>query len=160
MDLTDLQASASVVIAAPPDKLYEFIADMPRIGEISPECTGGEWESNSRIVGATFIGANRSGDYSWKARMRVVVAEPASEFAWDNMGAATDELGDDSEPNARWSYKFTPVAGGTEVEETWRMLRIVPQLEAMGEQFVNGLPEARRANMEETLTKLKALHES
>jgi hypothetical protein len=156
MNLNDLQASASVVVAAPPDKLYEFIADMPRIGEISPECTGGEWESSSRAAGATFIGSNTSGDFSWQARMRVSVADPPREFAWENMGGV--DAGD-GEPNARWGYVFTPVGGGTQVEETWKLLRISPQLEAIGEDFVNGLPEARRKNMEETLVRLKAIFE-
>jgi hypothetical protein len=156
MDLRDLQASASVVIAAPPDKLYEFISDMPRIGEISPECTGGEWESSSGTVGATFIGSNASGGISWQARMRVAVAEPPREFAWENMGGVA---AGDGEPNARWRYVFTPVVGGTQVEETWKMLRILPQLEARGEDFVSGLPEVRRKNMEETLARLKALYE-
>jgi len=156
MDLSDLQACASVVVAAPADKLYEFIADMPRIGEISPECTGGEWESSSGALGATFIGSNTSGGVSWQARMRVAVADPPREFAWENMGGVA---GGDGEPSARWSYVFTPVVGGTEVKETWKMLRILPQLEARGEDFVSGLPEARRKNMEETLARLKALYE-
>jgi hypothetical protein len=160
MDLNDLQASASIVIAAPPDKLYEFIADMPRIGEISPECIGGEWEGDARGVGATFVGSNVIGENSWQARMRVAVADPSRQFAWENMGAVASEATNDGAPNARWTYTFTPIAGGTEVEETWKMLRVGPQLEARGEEFVNSLPGLRRANMETTLAKLKALYES
>ena len=32
---------ASIVIAAPAEELYAFIADMPRMGEVSPVCVGG-----------------------------------------------------------------------------------------------------------------------
>ncbi len=160
MDLTDLHASASIVIAAPAASLYAFVADMPRVGEISPVCTGGDWEGVAREVGATFIGSNTRGERTWQARMRVVVADPPREFAWENIGDASKPIPDPVVPAARWAYSFTPVAGGTKVEETWQMLLAGPQLEAIGEERIKALPAWSQSGIEETLSNLRALFES
>jgi polyketide cyclase/dehydrase/lipid transport protein len=159
MDLTDLQAAASIVIAAPSDALYEFVADMPRAGEVSPVCTGGEWETDARGVGATFIGTNTMGERTWQARMKVAVADAPREFAWENIGAPDQPLPDDVVAAARWTYTFTPVDGGTRVDESWRMLLSGPQLEAIGEERLKAIPGWNQAGMETTLANLKALFE-
>jgi hypothetical protein len=159
MDLSDLQASATTVINVPPEKLYEFIADMPRVGEISPVCTGGEWEDDRRGVGATFIGSNTTSQRTWQARMRVTVADQSMEFAWENIGDATKPVPDDVQPAARWGYTFAAVDGGTRVDETWQMLISSAQLEALGEERLKRIPERNRTAMEATLAKLKALFE-
>jgi hypothetical protein len=159
MSLPDLQASASIVIAAPPETLYAFIADMPRVGEISPVCTGGEWEGTSREVGATFVGSNTSGERTWQARMRVTVADAPREFAWENIGDASQPVPEVAEPAARWGYVFTPVEGGTKVDETWKMLLSGPRLETIGEDRLKSLPAANQAALEQTLERLKGLFE-
>src|ERR1700722_8934000 len=108
MDLTAFRASASVVIAAPPAEIYAFIADMTRMGEISPECTGGTWESESRGAGATFIGSNTAGDRTWQRRIRIAVADPPREFAFENVGDPAVPASEDDLPMARWCYTFVP----------------------------------------------------
>lgn len=159
MDLTDLRAAASIVINAPPETLYAFVADMPKVGEISPVCTGGEWESASRGVGATFIGSNTAGERTWQARMKVVVADPPSQFAWENIGDPSKPVSDEIVPAARWAYTFTPIAGGTTVDETWQMLLSADRLEAIGEERLRSLPARNQSGMEQTLSNLKALIE-
>jgi carbon monoxide dehydrogenase subunit G len=159
MDLADLQASASIVIAAPPEALWGFIADMPKVGQISPVCTGGEWESDLRGVGATFIGSNTAGERTWQARMKVVVADEPREFAWENIGDPAKPVADDAVASARWDYVFAPVEGGTMVDETWQMLVSSPQLEALGEERLMRIPARNQAAMEQTLASLKALFE-
>jgi hypothetical protein len=158
MDLTSFKASASVVIAAPSDVLYEFIADMPRIGEVSPEATGGTWQSDRHDVGALFIGTNKSGDRTWERRLRVIVAEAPKEFAWENLGDAAAPPSDDDLPAATWRYTFRPVTGGTNVEETWGLCDN-PRLEAVGEEQLQRLQVRVQAGMEQTLANLKALFE-
>jgi hypothetical protein len=159
MDPNDLQATASIVIAAPPEALYEFVADMPRVGEISPVCTGGEWETDDRGVGATFVGSNTRGERTWQARMRVVAADAPREFAWVNIGDPAKPVSDETVDAARWTYTFTPVDGGTRVDESWRMLLSGPQLEAIGEERLKAVPGWNQAGMEETLANLKARFE-
>jgi Polyketide cyclase / dehydrase and lipid transport len=159
MDLTTFHASASVVIAAPPAEIYAFIADMPRMGEISPECTGGTWESESRGVGAMFIGSNTAGDRTWQRRIRVAVVDPPLEFAWENLGDAAVPVSDDDMAAARWGYTFTPVEGGTKVDETWGLLNN-PRLEAVGEERLRQLQVRNQSGMEQTLANLKQLLET
>jgi uncharacterized protein YndB with AHSA1/START domain len=159
MDTERLHAEASTVIAAPPETLYAFVADMPRIGEVSPVCVGGEWESAERGVGATFIGSNVTPQRSWQARMRVAVADAPREFAWDNVGGVESPLPLDGEGQARWTWRFTPVNEGTRVEEFWRITQPGPQLEEAGEEVLLGFAARNREGMEATLAALKALFE-
>ena len=121
MDISDFNASGQITIDAPPDVLYDFIADMPAMGEISPVCTGGEWRDEARGVGALFVGSNTIGERTWQAQMRVLVADRPREFAWENMGAV-DWV--DARPLVRWGYRFEPTPDGTVVEETWRILEM------------------------------------
>ena len=37
----------STVIAAPPERIYDLVADLPRMGEWSPECQRVEWLDGS-----------------------------------------------------------------------------------------------------------------
>jgi hypothetical protein len=90
---------------------------MPRIGEVSPQCTGGRWEGDGRSVGATFIGSNTRKEFTWKARMRIVVDDPPRPFAWENLGDHRVPLVADAVPLVRWGHKFLPVDGGTQVVE-------------------------------------------
>ena len=41
------QDSHSVVIEAPPERIYALVADLPRMGEWSPECQQVEWLDGS-----------------------------------------------------------------------------------------------------------------
>ncbi|MET0626897.1 MAG: SRPBCC family protein [Acidimicrobiia bacterium] len=160
MDISPLHASGSIVIAAPPDALYDFIADMPSVGEISAQCTGGVWESDARGVGALFVGSNTRGEFTWKARMRVAVADPGREFAWENLGDAGAPAAADAVGLVRWGYTFEPVAGGTRVEETWRILRAYPELEAGDAGLPERLPQMMDRAIEKTLATLKAKFEA
>jgi hypothetical protein len=158
MDFTTFRASASTVVAAPAEDLYAFVADMPRIGEVSPECTGGRWESEARGVGATFIGSNTEGDRSWQRRLRVAVADAPREFAWENLGDPTQPPPDGEGGPVRWSYTFTPVADGTEVVETWS-LQEHPRLVELGEETLRMVQSRSQAGIEQTLVRLKQLFE-
>jgi hypothetical protein len=160
MDLSSVHASGSVVVAASPEVLYDFIANMPAIGEISDQCRGGEWESDARGVGAYFIGSNEWRDLAWKVRVRVVAADPGREYAWENLGDPSTPNPDDELGLIRWGYTFEAVDGGTRVEETWRILRPYPQLEgATAEDFERLVGNFERA-IGHTLANLKAKYEA
>jgi len=160
MDTSPFTASASVVVAAPPLAVYDLIADMPAMGEISPQCTGGEWETDERGVGARFVGSNTAGERTWQARMRVCVADPGREFAWENLGSPDDPVSDDAVALVRWGYAFEPVEGGTRVVESWRIVHAYPELVATSERFRAALPGLMLAMMEQTLENLRARFES
>lgn len=160
MDLSAIAASGSIVVAVPPEPLYDFIADMPSVGQISPQCLGGEWEGDDRGAGAFFVGSNAAGERAWKARMRVAVAERPREFAWENIGDGTKPAPDEIVPFARWGYRFTPVDGGTLVEESWRLVTMYKELEAAGPAILASLPTRMKASIDETLLRLKARFEA
>ena len=159
MDLSTFRASASITIAAPAEEIYRFIADMPRIGEISPECTGGAWESEARGEGAIFIGSNTASDRTWQRRIRVAVASPPREFAFENLSDAAVPASPEDTPIARWRYTFTSDEGGTRVEETWEYLEH-PRLETLGEERMRIRQATNQSGIEQTLANLKVLFKS
>ena len=113
--------SRAVTIEASPERIYALVADLPRMGEWSPECQRVEWieGSNRPVEGARFIGHNRGGPggiMKWSRRGRVLAAEPGSEFAF-----VTEEGGRES---TEWRYLFEPVDGGTRVTESYKVHRI------------------------------------
>jgi hypothetical protein len=159
MDVSTFRASASITISAPVEDIYSFIADMTRIGEISPECTGGAWANEDRGEGAIFIGSNTAGDRTWQRRIRVAVASPPREFAFENMSDAALPASPDDKPVARWCYTFTPDEGGTRVEETWEFIDH-PLLENLGEERMRIRQATNQSGIEQTLVNLKVLLES
>lgn len=101
-------------IEASPQVVWDLVADVPRMGEWSPECTRCEWleGSSGPIVGARFRGYNRFGLWRWQRQVVVTAAEPGVEFGFVTLGANDAE-------QTRWRYRFFPTATGTEVQESF-----------------------------------------
>lgn len=115
------QDDEQVVINATPERLYQMVADLRRMGEWSPECQHVEWEDGAigPAEGAGFVGHNRGGPLGlmrWSRRGRVLTADVGREFAF-----VTEEGGHES---TVWRYRFEPVAGGTRVTESYDVKRI------------------------------------
>ena len=113
--------SEDVVIAAPAAHVYDLVSDMPRMGDWSPECQRVEWieGADGPAPGARFMGHNVGGPrgiFKWSRRGRVLVAEPAREFAF-----ATEEGGKEG---VVWRYRLEPVDGGTKVTESYEVTTI------------------------------------
>ena len=55
-----VEGSASMVINRPVSEVFDAVADITRMGEWSPECTGGRWvaPATGPSVGAKFEGDN------------------------------------------------------------------------------------------------------
>jgi Polyketide cyclase / dehydrase and lipid transport len=106
---------ASSFVAAPADHLYGLVADLPRMGEWSPECHKVEWieGADGPAVGARFVGHNKNGLIKWSRRGRVVEAVPGQRFAF-----VTEEGGKEG---TTWSYRFEPTEGGTVVTESYEV---------------------------------------
>ncbi len=110
--------SEQTVIDAPAGLVYRLIADMPRMGEWSPECQRVEWTEGTTepAVGATFVGHNRGGPKQmmrWSRAGRVVAAEDGNEFAF-----VTEEGGRES---TVWRYQLQPTDEGTRVTESYEV---------------------------------------
>lgn len=150
-----LSHSESTVIAASPASLYDLVSDVTRTGEWSPICTACWWhdESGPR-EGAWFSGRNEADDRVWETESQVAVAERGREFAWLVGGAF-----------ARWGYTFAPVAGGTQVTESWefRPKGIAMFHEKYGSDAqaqIDQRTEAARTGIPVTLRAIKRIAES
>ena len=138
-------------IRAEADELYDLVSDLPRMGEWSPENTGGTWVNGAEgpVVGARFKGSNRSGRFRWHTDVKVTIARPGEEFAFDvTLGPFKI---------ANWRYSFERDGNKTMVVETWTDHR-VPVVGTIGSLFigVRDRPGRNRENMEATLAKLAA----
>lgn len=148
--------SVRTEIAAAPDEVWAAVADVTRMGEWSPECTGAAWRGSPAgpVLGARFQGHNRKGGIRWNTVCRVVEAEPGRAFAWDvSFGPI---------PVARWGFRLTPGSPGdaqgtvTVVEQFWQDRR--DRISAWTTEFVlrtGGRAEWNRRNMTTTLAALK-----
>jgi uncharacterized protein YndB with AHSA1/START domain len=149
------QDSEDVIIAAVPQRIYELVADLPRMGDWSPECQRVEWTdgADAPAVGARFIGHNRGGPrglFKWSRRGRVLVADSGSEFAF-----VTEEGGKES---TVWRFKFEPADEGTRVTESYEVKRI-PVWARIVDVPTNRARELREG-MQHTLAQLKAAAEA
>ncbi|ALE75785.1 MULTISPECIES: SRPBCC family protein [unclassified Pseudonocardia] len=147
-------ASATTTVAASPETVYHLVSDLPRMGEWSPENTGGRWVGTPTgpVVGARFAGTNRRGLRRWPTTTVVTDATPGRRFAFETrLGPVTA---------AEWIYEITPTGTGCEVTESWVDLRRAPVV-AIG-RVVTGVRDRAaftRDMLTTTLEKLKATAE-
>ncbi len=110
-----MKGQATIHIDAPPERVYELVSDVTRMGQWSPECYRCEWVGGATgpAPGARFKGYNRRGRIRWTTTPRVLTAEPGREFSFVAMVFGGRVAG------ARWSYRFEPADGGTLVTESY-----------------------------------------
>ena len=143
-----LTHSDSIVIARPPEEVYDMVSDVTRMGEWSPVCKACWWEErDGPRVGAIFTGRNETPHRTWEMKNKVTAADRGKQFAWEVQGT-----------HARWGYKFEPVDGGTEVTERWELPAegiaffedrfgpdAAPQISARQEAAISGMKETLAA---------------
>lgn len=148
-----IEGSASTVINRPAAEVFAAIADITRMGEWSPECTGGRWvaPATGPAVGATFEGDNavRVGPLTlkrWTTTSEVTKCVPDEVFEFTAEGYTT------------WRYELTETAGATTVTESFSY---APQSGWQG--FVYGTlarrPAAMAKGTQKTLDRIKAVLE-
>ena len=137
------------VITASPERVYELVSDLPRMGEWSPENTGGKWIKGATraAVGAKFKGTNAKGIMRWSTIATVTAADPGREFAFDVTATGFAVAG--------WGFSLDAVEGGTKVTQWWDDHRNPVMARVTG--FVLRVPDRsghNRAGMETTLEAL------
>jgi hypothetical protein len=147
--------SQSVVIHAPAEHIYALVADMPRMGDWSPECRRVEWldGSDEPVEGARFVGHNQGGPFGlmkWSRRGRVVTADHARAFAF-----ATEEGGREG---VEWRYLLEPTEEGTRVTESY-VVSWIPAWARIVDVPTNRVRELRDG-MRHTLEQLKRVAET
>ena len=111
--MSSAQVSRSIEVAAPADRVWELVSDLPGMGRFSPENAGGSWLAGAAGpgVGVAFRGRNRSGLRRWSTRSTVTACTPGRVFAFDVTAVGL--------PAAVWSYTVEPTEAGCRLTETW-----------------------------------------
>jgi len=144
---------ASIEISASPDVVYGLISDLTRMGEWSPEATGGTWsDGGSGQVGDWFAGNNKSGEREWTRDCEIVAADPGKDF--------TFVVGGVEHNRTWWSYELAPAGSGTKLTERWWIVNKSPAMqEATPEQF-QARVDLTRTMLGATLAAVKETAES
>jgi len=108
------EVSRSIDVGVSPEAAYARVSDLPRMGELSPENTGGRWKGGATgpAAGAKFKGTNANGFRRWSTTVVVETAEAGREFAFRTAFWGI--------PVSLWRYTFDPTEDGCRVTETWR----------------------------------------
>jgi hypothetical protein len=151
VDTSEYRHRETIEISRSPEELYGLVADVSRMGQWSPVCTGGSYDED----GEWFTGTNTMGEATWETRCRVVVADPGHEFAFINHGL------EGRVEMVRWAFLFEPVeGGGTAVTQTWEVLPDYVDGLGLDEASAVGVLElmknAALEGMPQTLAALKA----
>jgi uncharacterized protein YndB with AHSA1/START domain len=108
------EGSANIVINRPVGEVFDAIADITRMGEWSPECTGGRWvaPATGPETSAEFEGDNvaKLGPVTlkrWTTTSRVTECAPNQVFEFVAEGYTT------------WRYEFSEQNGSTTVTESF-----------------------------------------
>ena len=149
------KVSVSREVAAPAERVFALLSDLPRMGEWSPETLGGRWVGGATgpAVGAVFKGRNANGWRRWSTRSTVTAYQPSRLFEFSVSGLGL--------PGAIWRYEFEETPGGCRVTESWTDRRGW-LLHAVGAWAlrVPDRPEHNRRGMEATLAKVAAAAEA
>jgi uncharacterized protein YndB with AHSA1/START domain len=107
------QVSAAKEISASAEDVWSLVADLPRMGEWSPENEGATWLGGATgpKAGARFSSTNRNGKKTWKTAGTIVEAEPGRVLAF-RIKAAGFKV-------AEWRYVLEPTGTGCRVTEIW-----------------------------------------
>jgi hypothetical protein len=92
----------SLTVAPPADLVYDLVADLPRMGEWSPECEAVTWRGGASCAasGARFVGHNKAGSVRWMTQGEIVIAELGRHLAF--------EISFGPLKIARWEYVIVP----------------------------------------------------
>jgi uncharacterized protein YndB with AHSA1/START domain len=145
----DRLVSGSTTIAAPPNVVFDIVADPRQHQRIdgSGSVRGAVTGPDRLTQGVTFGVSMRLFGVPYRIRNQVVEFEPDRLVAWRHFGSH------------RWRYQLEPTdGGGTEVTETFDYTRYRP-LAAAGIRAA-GFPGRNRRGITETLVRLKAAAES
>lgn len=146
-------ASAHIDVAASPQRVFDLVSDLRRLGGVAEEYSGGRWRgATGPSVGARFRGVNRRGRRVWPT-VSTVTDCSASRFAFEVRSLGL--------PVARWQYDIEPTASGCRVtESTWDRRPGWYKPITMLATGVRDRAVTNQRNIEATLERLKRAAES
>jgi hypothetical protein len=149
-----IERTVTTTVEAPAEAVYDLVADLTRMGEWSPENTGGTWldGADGPAVGARFKGKNKRRG-GWSTTCTVLTADPGREFAF--------AVGKPAKPSTVWRYRFEPEGAATRVTESFELPVERPgAVERFFTRIGTGVswderPDDMARGMETTLARLK-----
>lgn len=151
-----MRDSVTVHIAAPAEKIWGLVSDITNTGKFSPETFEAEWLDGATgpAVGVRFRGhvkRNQKGPVYWTV-CRIVECDRDRSFGFAVLW-----------PNGKtvntWRYHFEPVAGGTDVTESFELTPTLP-LRIYWALLGWARGRTNRNGMRETLNRIKAVAEA
>ncbi|WP_102142028.1 SRPBCC family protein [Mycobacterium hubeiense] len=110
-------AEVSTFIEAPPERVWEIVADIELMPTMSDELQRVEWLDGATepAVGARFVGHSKHPDLGeWATTSQVIECEPGQVLAW-----AVEDV---DNPTAIWRFRLMPTDnGGTELSQWMQM---------------------------------------
>src|SRR5258706_4390866 len=112
-----MRDSVTVHMAASPERVWDLVSDVTKIGRYSPETFEAEWIDGATgpATGAKFRGhvkRNGRGPTYWTT-CTVTASEPGREFAFG--------VGNSEKPLNVWRYQLEPAGDGTDVTESFEL---------------------------------------
>lgn len=153
-----MQASVTIEVQAPAERVFSLITDITRMGEWSPETIRAEWlpPSDRAALGARFAGTNRAPKGTeWTTECEIVEYEPGRAFAFQVQ--RPDGLG------STWGYRITGDHDRCQVEEHFHSPRRMGLVRRLLTKLVMGIGDRASHNettMRATLERLKAAAEA
>jgi hypothetical protein len=148
----------SIVIAAPPERVWALVTAMERYGEWSSENAGGYWRKGpdgvpgTGQVGDQFVGINRLDGEEWKAPVEIVQRVENEDFAFVTGGLSYNLV--------LWRYQLEPTDGGTKLTESWTLRQLSPSMVEKGQPEVDRRANNARTSIRATLEAMKAAAEA
>ncbi|WP_329493889.1 SRPBCC family protein [Kitasatospora herbaricolor] len=117
--VTGATTRVTMTMDLPPERVWDLVGDVSRIGEWSPECVWAGWTSRAGAApraGDRFRARNEYPD-GFVATVECVVtaADRPSVFAW----VVLDDQGDADRPGSLWRYDLRAAGEGTLVTQTF-----------------------------------------
>lgn len=106
-EVTGVRAEVELVLDVPPERLWDLVTDVGRIGRWSPECEHAAWLDGAAgpRPGHRFAGRNRfPGGLVTEVVCVVTEAERPRTFGW----VVLDPDGDPGTPSTAWRYELRP----------------------------------------------------
>ena len=152
---TARSGEVKIHIDAPPQKVWDTLADVERMGEWSPECNQVRWLDGARSpakVGARFKGTNKYDWLKWSMRCEVKVADAERELAWSTLRGNREMV--------RWRYILEPAEGGTELTESFECIWLPLDARLAEDYLMRDRDRRRQDAMRTTLERIKAAAEA
>jgi uncharacterized protein YndB with AHSA1/START domain len=105
------EAAVGLDIAAPPQRVWQFVTDVTLMPVWSTELLTVQWAEgfDGPALGAKFAGRNRHPAVGeWTTISQIVVFDPPRRFGW--------AVGNPENPAATWTFDLQPTAGGTRLD--------------------------------------------